>query len=169
MRSSTPLPPEEIEFLKQLTPEKRNSRLSALRNAGWSLSVLSRGIGVPKTTVHFWTTHASKLEFTPKKPVPQPKISITKRLQGGQTLQVRFLSLNVPLDLVPVIRNLSSKSRRYRSRTPEGSPIAVANRELTLLAVNLHSQGVSTSALAEAAGVSYRAMARRIALGRKNA
>ena len=167
MRSSTSLPSDEIDFLKQLTPEKRNSRLAALHEAGWSLSVLSRALDKPKTTVHFWIKHSSKSDFITQKLVPEPTISIIKRLNNGHTLKIRTISPKVPPDLVPVIRDLSAKSRRYRSRTPNGSPIAVANRELTRLAVNLHSQGVSTAALADAAGVTYRAMARRIALGGK--
>jgi hypothetical protein len=168
MKSDTVLPQDEIDFLQTLTPEKRNSRLAALHEAGWSLSVLSRSTATPKTTVHFWIKNAPATPLTPHKPVPQPSISITKRLQNGHMLKIRTISPKVPPDLVPTLRDLSTKSRRYRSRTPAGSPIAVANRELTRLALNLHSQGVSTAALAEAAGVSYRAMARRIALGGKN-
>lgn len=168
MRSSVSLPTDEIEFLQQLTPEKRKSRLAALHDAGWSLSVLSRALDTPKTTIHFWIKNADKTDFFSQKPVPGPHISLTRALQNGQTLRTRTISPKIPPDLVPKIRELSLKSRRYRSRTPKNSPIAVASQELTRLAVLLHSRGVRTSDIADAAGVSYRAMARRIALGEKN-
>ena len=55
----------------------------------------------------------------------------------------------------------------YRAKTPANSPTALANAELTRLAVSLRRQGVPTADIASAAGVSYRAMARRITNGMK--
>jgi hypothetical protein len=62
----------------------------------------------------------------------------------------------------PRLLELSTLARRYRARTVPDSPLAQANRDLTAMAIALRSMGVPTAAIAEAAGVSYRAMARRL-------
>jgi len=74
------------------------------------------------------------------------------------------MSPKVPPDVRPRLRELSEMSRKYRARTPQGSPTAIANRELTKLAVELRESGVPTADIAQAAGVTYRAMSRRIKL-----
>jgi hypothetical protein len=45
----------------------------------------------------------------------------------------------------------------------QNSPQSKANIQLTLLAKQLRSQGVPTAEIANAAGVTYRAMAKRLA------
>lgn len=62
----------------------------------------------------------------------------------------------------PRLKQLSDLAKRYRAKTSPNSPLAVANDELTAIARTLRSMGVPTAAIAEAAGVSYRAMARRL-------
>jgi hypothetical protein len=62
----------------------------------------------------------------------------------------------------PRLRELSAQAKRYRAKTAPDSPLALANDELTAIARTLRSMGVPTAAIAEAAGVSYRAMARRL-------
>ena len=63
------------------------------------------------------------------------------------------------------IQELSVLSRRYRAKTSPDSPLALANRELTEIALSLYHRGVPAAEIAKAAGVTYRAMARRIANG----
>ena len=62
----------------------------------------------------------------------------------------------------PRLKQLSDLAKRYRAKTAPSSPLAQANDELTSIAKTLRSMGVPTAAIAEAAGVSYRAMARRL-------
>jgi hypothetical protein len=138
MRHPPELPASEIDFLNSLAISHRDSRLAVLHEAGWSFAVLAKALNKPKTTIHFWTKHAIKDPTMSLNPIP---------------------------DIRPRLRELSLLSRRYRARTPYNSPIAVANREMTSLAVNLYAKGVPTADIANAAGVSYRAMARRIASG----
>lgn len=163
----TTLPTQEIEFLATLPVHLRNSRLAILHSAGWSLASLARSVQRPKTTVYFWVNNSIEDPALLRVAVPQPRIGITSALSAHSGLRIRFISPKVPPDLRPRLRELSMQSRRYRARTPESSNIAKANRELTVLAVNLHAQGVSTADIADAAGVSYRAMARRIEKGRR--
>lgn len=159
------LPREEVEFLATLSPQAKNARLAALHEAGWSYSALSECLNTPKTTVHFWVRNAQFDPSATLRPVPKPTLPIKTSLPLPKGTRTRSISPKVPPDLRPRLRELSQRSRRYRARTPENSPLAIANRQLTELAVHLRSQGVPTADIAEAAGVSYRAMARRIAKG----
>jgi len=60
------------------------------------------------------------------------------------------------------IASLAPVARRYRARTNPDSPLARANAELTDTCVRMYSAGASVRELAAAAGVTYRAMARRL-------
>lgn len=162
-----PLPQEEVEFLDSLTIQQRNSRLRHLHEGGWSLSTLSTAIGTPKTTVHFWVRNAHPVSNYPNRPIPAPPKSITALVPSPYSTRVRSMSPKVPPDLRPHLSKIGQMARRYRAKTPANSPTALANAELTRLAVSLRRQGVPTADIASAAGVSYRAMARRITNGMK--
>jgi lambda repressor-like predicted transcriptional regulator len=60
------------------------------------------------------------------------------------------------------IAQLAPLARRYRARTSPNNTYARANRELTELCVSLYRTGASVRELSIAAGVTYRAMARRL-------
>jgi hypothetical protein len=60
------------------------------------------------------------------------------------------------------IEQLSPLARRYRSKMTLSSPQAVANDELTRICTRLYETNVTVKELAEAANVTYRAMARRL-------
>jgi hypothetical protein len=157
------LPKDEVTFLENLFQNELQSRLLALHEAGWSLSALGRSLkpSKPKTTVHFWIKKAEKVEQKRDIPLPPPK-SLTTSVPTRTAPRLRSISPGVPPDIRPRLRHLSEQARRYRAKTPAGSPLALANEELTAVAKTLRSMGVPTAAIAEAAGVSYRAMARRL-------
>lgn len=164
MTKNTPkLPKDEVKFLENLSQNELQSRLLALHEAGWSLNVLGRSFrpSKPKTTIHFWIKKAEKVEQKRDIPLPPPK-SLTTSVPTKTAPRLRSISPGVPPDMRPRLRHLSEQARRYRARTPAGSPLALANDELTAVARTLKSMGVPTAAIAEAAGVSYRAMARRL-------
>jgi hypothetical protein len=165
MRYYAELPASEVEFLASLPHRQRDARLAMLHHVGWSFSVLGKALDKPKTTIHFWVRNSIKDPTLQLTPVPKPPTTITSVLPVPYSVKVRTISPKVPPELRPRLRELSLLSRRYRARTPYGSPIAIANRELTVLALNLYAKGVPTADIADAAGVSYRAMARRIAAG----
>lgn len=164
MVKQTPkLPKEEVTFLENLSQNELQSRLLALHEAGWSLSVLGRSLrpAKPKTTIHFWIKKAERTEQIRDVPLPPPK-SLTTSVPTKTAPRLRSISPGVPPDMRPRLRHLSEQARRYRAKTPPGSPLALANEELTAVAKTLRSMGVPTASIAEAAGVSYRAMARRL-------
>ena len=173
MRRMQTLPQEEVLALQSLSnsPQKRNTRLSALHQLGWPLSSLAVATNSPKSTVNYWVKNSlpDQNQNQTLKPLPSPPSPLKNSLPQPQNLRKKSISPKVPPHLYDTIRELSNKSRRYRSKTPSNSDIAVSNRKLTVLALNLRSQGVSTADIARVAGVSYRAMAKRVAKGEKSA
>ena len=98
-----------------------------------------------------------------KRPIPSPPPrSLTTSVPTKNAPRLRSVSPGVPPDMKPRLKELATLARRYRARTMPDSPLAQANRDLTAMAIALRSMGVPTAAIAEAAGVSYRAMARRL-------
>ena len=65
------------------------------------------------------------------------------------------------------IRKLAPLARQYRARANPNGVYAKANVELTKLCKDLYfKQNVSVRELSDAAGITYRAMARRIGVGK---
>lgn len=157
------MPEDEKLFLNSLPTEQRNKRLRALWEVGWSLSVLGASL-TPirgKTTIHFWIMNIESENQRRLVPGPPPK-SLSSLTPLTISSKVRSISPAVPPDLKPKLKELSTLSKRYRARTPESSPFAIANRDLTELVKFLRGRGVPTAVIAEAAGVTYRAMAKRL-------
>ena len=166
MKNKPKLPKEEIKFLLSLSQDAFTARLRSLWEAGWSLGIIAESFTPPKpkSTIHFWVKNATQQEQI--KSLPEtPSKSLTVLSPVADTPRLRSISLGVPSELKPRLKHLSSLSRRYRSKSAANSELSIANNELTELAKSLHNRGVSTAAIAEAAGVTYRAMARRISNG----
>jgi hypothetical protein len=157
------LPEDEVRYISSLMRDEMESRLRALWKAGWSLSIIGKSIKPerPKTTVHFWVKRAEDMKQFRDVPIPPPK-SLTTSVPTKNAPRLRSISPGVPADIRPRLRELSALSKRYRAKTSPDSPLAKANRELTEIAIDLRKRGVPTAAIAEAAGVTYRAMARRL-------
>lgn len=164
MRGTISLPDDEVTFIEALPTAQMHARVAFLHENGWSLSSIGRSLNPPrpKTTIHYWVRNAPS-GVEQRRPAPQsPTHTIMRSLPVLRGGKVRSISPKVPPETRPRLRELAQLSRRYRAKTPQGSSIASANRELTQLAVQLHLHGVPTSDIAAAAGVTYRAMARRI-------
>lgn len=168
MNTQLPLPQSEIDYLAALASTNVklfHSRLRALWEAGWSLSVLGNAVSPkrPRATIHYWVR---KADVTPQS-VPIPRVEFTKPLTsallGVVPSKTRTIAPTVTPAVASRLRELSVQARRYRSRTASTNKFAVANQEFTNLVKELRSQGVSAVDIAEAAGISYRAVARRAA------
>lgn len=159
----TQLPSEEVEFLASLPREAAESRLRALWEAGWSLQTLGDSLQPPrpKTTIHFWVKRAENQKQFREIPPPPPK-SLTTSVPLKSAPRLRSISPGVPPAMKSELRELSALARKYRAKCPPSSPYAIANQKLTERAEYLRMMGVPTAAIAEACGVSYRAMARRL-------
>lgn len=166
MKQKPRLPDDEVRFLATLTQDALPARLRQLWLAGWSLNTIATSLRPqrPKSTIHFWVQNAPNIEQTRTLPLP-PKKSPQSSAPLDSALRMRSISPEVPLELIPHIRQLAELSKRYRSKTPASSPLAAANRELTEISLDLYRRGVPAASIADAAGVTYRAMARRLANG----
>lgn len=157
------LPKDEVAFIASLSRPDMESRLRALWQEGWSLAVLGESLTPvrPKTTIHFWVRRAEDKDLRRPLPSPPPK-SLTTSVPTKSAPRLRSVSPGVPPEMKSKLKEVATLAQRYRARTAPDSPFAQANAELTHIARTLRSMGVPTAAIAEAAGVSYRAMARRL-------
>jgi hypothetical protein len=132
-------------------------RLRSLFNAGWTLQAIGDAFIPPRTrsTVRYWAMRQHTAAVLPDE-IPKPRY----RVRGY--VPRRPKSPGIPDDIRERIASLSRLARRYRSKMNPLSSEALANDELTSLCASLHESSVPVRELAEAAGVTYRAMARRL-------
>jgi DNA-binding Xre family transcriptional regulator len=159
------LPPQEVEFLNSLSADALIVRVNALYTAGWSLQCIGEALSPkrPRTTIRSWVLKASSQEKSGTEvidaPIPTPK---QRSEEGGY--QKKRNSPGIPNRTLEDIKQLAPLARTFRSRMASTSAPAVANQRLTELCKDLHSRNVSIRELAEAAGVTYRAMYKRVIL-----
>ena len=155
------LPPQEVELLNTLKTDERTDRVAALFNAGWSLQTIGDSLlpKHPRSTVRTWVQRSKGLH-TIDAPIPVPKL---KTPEGGYEKRTPK-SPGIPQDIRETLQELAPLARNYRSRMATTATAAVANDRLTALCILQHQNGVSIRELAEAAGVTYRAMYKRIKL-----
>lgn len=166
MNTQLPLPQSEIDLLAALSETNTaafHSRLRALWESGWSLSVLGNSVSPkrPRATIHYWVKKAVQTPQIAAIPTPEFNKPLTTALLGVVPAKTRTISPSVTPETAAKLRSLSLQARRYRARTADGNKFAVANREFTDLVKQLRSEGVPAVDIAEAAGISYRAVARR--------
>ena len=153
------LPASEVQLLSTLFHKEFYTRVGQLFEAGWPLQSIGNACNPPRrrSTVKFWV--ARKHEHSPLDiPVPLPKLKTGPRGYVSR----RPVSPGISGADRTRIEQLSPLARRYRSKMTSSSPQALANDELTILCTSLSESNVPVRELAEAAGVTYRAMARRL-------
>lgn len=177
------LPKSEKEFLSTLSGAALRVRVRALHvEAGWPLSAIGAALTPPRSrsTIHSWTTAPIPHPPTPSLllpillplplPLPLPLKSIAAAEKSTSTSHLPKRERRVYNESAPAltederlkISQLSPLAQRYRARANPTGAYALANEELTELCIYLHRRGATVRELAEAAGVTYRAMARRI-------
>lgn len=152
-----PLPQEESDYLQTLSrnPQQLKARAKALYAQGWTLSAIGAPLNRSRSTIRFWIQNAPDLHPTNDHPtLPQP--------QDRSYQRKRPPSPGIPQTAQHQIQTLAPKARNYRARLPQHHPSTQANQELTHLCQSLHQTGVPIQELATAAGVTYRAMYRRV-------
>ena len=148
------LPPEEAQHLQQLRGTALKLRARRLYEVGWTLSAIGAPIDRSRSTVRFWVNNVPELKAPSDRPVPTPEDKSYKRK--------RPLSPGITEDQRNRIAYLAPIARTYRARLPKTHQASQANAELTKLCKKLHSNGVPIQEIANAAGVTYRAMYRRV-------
>jgi len=157
------LPPTEVEFLNSLSKDLLVQRTHDLYQAGWALDAIGSALSPnrPRTTIRSWVQRATLSEQKViDAPIPSPQLKTSP--EGYQ--KKRPDSPGIKQADYDQIKSLAPTARTYRSRMASTSAPAVANQRLTELCKRLHSENVSIKELAEAAGVTYRAMYKRVLL-----
>lgn len=180
------LPQSEREFLAVLKGDELKARVKALNVGGWSLGAIADAFTPPKqrSSIRVWATGNTQtrpdhppipltsLPSSPSSP-SRSRSSILPAAEKSTSARKRVRRAYDPASPLLThqtqqqIQKLSPLARQYRARANPNGIYAKANVELTELCKDLYfKQNVSVRELASAAGVTYRAMARRIGVGK---
>lgn len=153
------LPVDEVQTLRRLWDEELYARIRALFDAGWTLDAIGQAFDPPRrrSTVRYWANRTVRGEY------PEIISSIPRpRLKPRGYVSRRPKSPGIPPTELTQIKALAPLARRFRAKMNPSAPEAIANNELTRICMQLVESNVTVKELAEAAGVTYRAMARRL-------
>ncbi len=152
------LPTSEAALLNSLFDDKLYTRLNELYTAGWTLQAMGDAFTPPRrrSTIKSWVSRRYTPTSLAESPIPTPRYPKTGYVSR------RPVSPGISADEMARIKQLAPSARRYRAKMTADSPQAIANDALTRVCVELHSRNVTVRELAAAAGVTYRAMARRL-------
>ena len=147
------MPGDEAEYLQSLFSNALRQRCRRLYEAGWTLSAIGDPLGRQRSTIRFWITNAVEVGEDPRPlPMPVDKTYVHKKTK----------SPGLTSDEHEAIRRMAPIARKYRAKLSHDHPATTANRDLTKLCTTLHASGIPLQELADAAGVTYRAMYRRV-------
>lgn len=149
-----PLPEDEANYLRSLHGTSLKLRARRLYEAGWTLSAIGTPIDRPRSTVRFWVTNVPALTAPSDRPIPTP--------EDRSYVPKRPKSPGITSETVARLAYLAPIARQYRARLKSTHPATIANTELTSLTKSLYKSGVPIQEIADAAGVTYRAMYRRV-------
>ncbi len=187
-RVKVSLPPDEAQVLRSLSGKILRARVSELFYSGWSLAAIAEAFDPPRarSTIRSWITpsptlypsrptpslpssssssSSSSLPITAAEdshspspasaPSPAPKPREERRIYDPRSPQLSIAAARKIADLAPV-------ARHHRAGASPTGRYAVANDELNRLCRLHFERGASIRELALAAGVSYKAMERRV-------
>jgi hypothetical protein len=156
------LPADEIQVLNTLEGFELFQRARFLYASGWTLRSIGEAFepSRARSTVRYWINTPTPIAgFEGYGDLPTTPIPTLATPAQSQRTPRRALT---PAE-TRLIAELAPQARKYRATMNQGHPAAKANRELTDICVRLHhTDRVTIRDLADAAGVSYRAMARRV-------
>ena len=149
-----PLPSEEASYLQGLKGIELKLRARRLYEKGWTLSAIGAPISRSRSTVRFWVNSTPQVSPKTDRALPTPIDKSYKRK--------RPISPGISPTELSTIQELAPIARTYRARLPRDHRATLANEELTKICKRLHKSGVPIQQVADAAGVTYRAMYRRV-------
>lgn len=156
------LPTSEVEFLRSLRDQRDiDVRCLVLYQAGWPLRSIGEALPTPRprSTIRTWVERAHRLSRpdTASYPVPTPTLATPEVY-----IPRRTPSPGISPEDLDKLQTLAPLAKTFRARMSPNHPARLANHWLTDLAKELHANGVSVQELANATGVTYRAMAKRL-------
>lgn len=151
------LPEAEAKLLNDLFDDELYTRVNQLYSIGWTLQAIGDAFtpGRTRSTIRFWVNRRHTPSFLDQE-LPRPRykargyVSRRPKSPGIDSVTLRYIEELAPL------------ARRYRAKMSPSSAEAKANSALTDVCVQLIDENVTVRELAEAASVTYRAMARRL-------
>lgn len=152
------LPDTEAHLLTTLTPFDKYARAAFLFDSGWTLRAIGGAFSPPKprSTVKSWIERAK--DTVPQEPLPTAPIPAPPPAPEP----IRPASPGIsPYDQTEIAR-LSIIARKFRSGMAPLHTATLANKELTRICKEFREKGVTIRELSSAAGVTYRAMAKRL-------
>ena len=154
------LPAQEVELLLTLRHFDLYARVAQLYAAGWTLRAIGEAFDPPKarSTIDSWVARASNSAPTEDLPTAEIPILATPEVYTP----VKAPSPGISASDVARIEKLAPIARKFRSGMSPAHAAAVANTELTDICKHLYASNVTIRELAAVAGVTYRAMAKRL-------
>jgi len=156
------LPADEVQILNSLQGSELFQRAKFLYNSGWTLRSIGEAFDPARarSTVRYWINNPSPIAgFEGYSNLPTTPVPILSTPESPYRKPRRTLT-SAERDQIAALAPIA---RKYRATMNQGHQSARANRELTEVCVRLHhEERVTIRDLADAAGVSYRAMARRV-------
>lgn len=175
-------------MLRTLSGVWLRTRVCDLYEQGWSLAAIAEALDPPRarTTVRSWVTSSSSSAASsstfgtaekvnleaPSAPAPTPVPApapapehMTPPRTPPPRRETRLFDPRYPTvngTDAEKIRRLAPLARRHRARANPHGEYARANRELTELCRALYQNGTPIRELADLAGVTYKAMERRV-------
>lgn len=154
------LPSIEADLLNTLSGYSLHLRVRELYEQGWTLRSIGDAMVPkrPRSTIRYWITKPLPIAGAMPPPFPVATAPIPVQVRSKSPRPRRAMT---PSEQTRVF-HLAPVARRYRASMNPTHPAALANEELSDLVVRLYRDNVPIRDLADVAGVSYRAMARRI-------
>lgn len=156
-----PLPQLSEKTVKEMTI-LRNGHLPVfyayihvLREKGWPLRAIAEALDVSRTTVSNWDKKSSRITNVPSNIQDLPQ-NLPKKVKSV------YLDYMIPLDEQNKMKSLTEKASKVRRYTDRNSPARKAAEELEQIILQHKEKGASLSDIAEACGVTRRAVAQRI-------
>ena len=158
---SQPIPPNEAAYLNSLDPDALIQRANELYQSGWTLQAIGDALNPPRprSTIRSWVLRY-QLPDSKRPDAPLPSPNYATHPDGYQPRRPK--SPGILPDELALIQELAPIARTYRAMMPNASSAAVANDRLTGICIRLYNSGVPIRELADAAGVTYRAMVKRV-------
>lgn len=186
------MPASERDYLRTLSGPALRARVCSLHAAGWPLAAIGEALDPPRprSTVHSWVSSPpsasaadSSIAAAENSAPPLPSLSAASAASAAAASSASTIAAaeNSPspsrrprsqpytpgsgaltADERASIAALAPIARRYRANSNPHGSIAVSNAELTRICRDAHARGVSIPELASAAGVTYKAMERRV-------
>lgn len=172
------VPESERRHLAALSGSELKARVRELVAAGWSMASIGKACTPPRSrsTIRSWipsfpsssspsysTITAAKNSSSPYPTHPVPSAPVPReKYTPKRTNVMPRTSPGLTENDRAHIKELFQLASRYRSTSSPSSAHGRANADFTQLVNTLYSQGVTVREIAEAAGVTYRAINRRI-------